>query len=58
MIGCCCFAYNGDVDESLDEVDVGDDNNDEDVNEDDEFVAEFTFAFATLAGCAYLIRCG
>lgn len=38
--------YKGDVDESLDEVDVGEDSRDDEVNDEDELVAEFTFVFA------------
>lgn len=40
------FVYKGDVDESLDEVDVGEDSRDDEVNDEDELVAEFTFVFA------------
>lgn len=49
--------YKGDVDESLDEVDVGEDNRDDEVNDDDELVAEFTFVFAVF-GWTYFTRCG
>jgi hypothetical protein len=39
-------VYKGDVDESFDEVDVGEDSKEDEVNDDDELVAEFTFVFA------------